>query len=410
MASITKHANGRRTIQFVGGDSRRRSIRLGRVTQKAAEGIKYRIEVLNACRISSQPIDNDTAKWVRSIDDFLAEKLANAGLIESRKKACLGDYLKQYIASRTDVKERTEKKYRSTEKRLIEFFGESKPIRDITLGDADEFRRKLLRDNLAENTIRKHISIAKTFFHAAVRHNLIDVNPFQDQKSNVQPNDERFHFVSVETSQKVIDACPDHEWRLLFALSRWGGLRCPSESLELKWSDINFAKGIMTVRSPKTEHHAGHDKRLVPIFPELRPYLEDSREMAAKDAEYVIARYRSTDTNLRQPFAAIIAKAGVTRWQKPFQNLRSTRQTELAEMFPSHVVCAWIGNSQRVAARHYLQVTDEHYQKALQKPVQSAPELHRIEVHGVRETPENHGIACHEVAVRGLEPPLPEGT
>src|SRR5262249_27309734 len=29
-----------------------------------------------------------------------------------------------------------------------------------------------------------------------------------------------------------------------------------------------------------------------------------------------------------------------------------------------HVVCAWIGNSQPVAAKHYLQVTDEHFQRA----------------------------------------------
>jgi len=50
--------------------------------------------------------------------------------------------------------------------------------------------------------------------------------------------------------------------------------------------------------------------------------------------------------------------------------------------FPAHVVCEWTGNSQRVAARHYLQVTDEHFRraasppdragKAVQKAVQSA--------------------------------------
>jgi hypothetical protein len=42
-------------------------------------------------------------------------------------------------------------------------------------------------------------------------------------------------------------------------------------------------------------------------------------------------------------------------------NPRSTRQTELGEEFPLHVVCAWIDNSQPVAAKHYLQVTDEHF-------------------------------------------------
>jgi len=37
MASITKQPNGRRTIQFVGPDRKRRSIRLGKVSQRYAE-------------------------------------------------------------------------------------------------------------------------------------------------------------------------------------------------------------------------------------------------------------------------------------------------------------------------------------------------------------------------------------
>lgn len=60
----------------------------------------------------------------------------------------------------------------------------------------------------------------------------------------------------------------------------------------------------------------------------------------------------------------------MTPWPKLFQNLRSTRETELAETFPLHVVCSWIGNTQSVVAKHYLQVTDEHFKKALQNPVQ----------------------------------------
>ena len=37
-----------------------------------------------------------------------------------------------------------------------------------------------------------------------------------------------------------------------------------------------------------------------------------------------------------------------------------------------HVVCAWIGNSQPVAAKHYLQVTEEHFASGAQNPAQYA--------------------------------------
>jgi hypothetical protein len=66
----------------------------------------------------------------------------------------------------------------------------------------------------------------------------------------------------------------------------------------------------------------------------------------------------------------IINRAGLKPWPKLFQNLRSTRETELAEVYPLHVVCAWIGNTPKVAKDNYLQVTDDHFAKAAQNPAQ----------------------------------------
>ena len=160
----------------------------------------------------------------------------------------------------------------------------------------------------------------------------------------------------------------------MFALCRYGGLRCPSEPLGLKWQDIDWARGRFTVHSPKTEHHAGGESRLVPLFPELLPCLREVFEQAEPGAEYVISkwRYRGAGTNLRTGLLRIMAKAGVKPWPKLFQNLRATRETELAEVWPMHVVCAWIGNSQAVAMEHYLQVTDDDYRRAAGKPAQKA--------------------------------------
>ncbi len=67
---------------------------------------------------------------------------------------------------------------------------------------------------------------------------------------------------------------------------------------------------------------------------------------------------------LRKQFLTILKRAGVSPWPKLFHNLRATRETELEDRFPSHVVCAWIGNSPQVAKKHYLQVTDAHFEKA----------------------------------------------
>ena len=163
-------------------------------------------------------------------------------------------------------------------------------------------------------------------------------------------------------------------------MSRFGGLRCPSEHLALTWGDVDFEGGRVVVRSPKTEHYDGKETRIIPLFPELRPYLQAAYDELLADfdpklqrlsEQPVITRSRKRDSNsnLRTHLNRIITKAGVKPWPKLFQNLRSKRQTELEERFPTHVVCALMGNSPRVAAKHYLQMTDEHFDRALTNPL-----------------------------------------
>ncbi len=104
---------------------------------------------------------------------------------------------------------------------------------------------------------------------------------------------------------------------------------------------------------------------MIPLFPELKPLLLEAFEQAEPGSQYVINRYRQRNSNLRTQLQRIIHRAGLQPWPKLFQNLRSTRETELAEQFPIHVVCKWIGNSQPVAIEHYLQLTDEHFERAV---------------------------------------------
>ena len=75
MASITRQPNGRRTIQFVGSDGRRRSVRLGKASQRVAEAVKIRIEHLNAASIHGHAIDDETARMVKKNDVVISTQL-----------------------------------------------------------------------------------------------------------------------------------------------------------------------------------------------------------------------------------------------------------------------------------------------------------------------------------------------
>lgn len=125
----------------------------------------------------------------------------------------------------------------------------------------------------------------------------------------------------------------------------------------------------------------------MPLFPELRPYLEAVRAELLADfdpkaqrlsEQPEITRYRDVNANLRTQLCKIIRRAGLKPWPKLFQDLRATRATELADEYPGHVAADWLGHSEKIADKHYRQTTEEHFNRAvgklMQKAVQSAAE------------------------------------
>jgi len=145
MASITREPNGRRTIQFVGGDGKRRSIRLGKVSQRLAENVKVRVEALVAARLSGGAIEGETARCLSERDTLLLNKLAAVGLIPKCAKTeaetmTLAGFIGQYIAARPGMKPNTLKNYRQTERALVAYFGPDRQLAEITPGDCDDWK------------------------------------------------------------------------------------------------------------------------------------------------------------------------------------------------------------------------------------------------------------------------------
>jgi hypothetical protein len=144
----------------------------------------------------------------------------------------------------------------------------------------------------------------------------------------------------------------------------------PSESHLLQWSDVDWERGRLHVRSPKTERYEGHDARLVPIEPRLMELLRDALEVAHGDelrsvpaAERIIAARHGGQVFRR--LRPLITSAGVKPWPRLFQTLRASCEKEWAERFPQYAVSKWIGHSITVSGKHYANaVPDELFDRA----------------------------------------------
>jgi integrase len=407
MASICDDPGGRRRILFI--DGTRKSIRLGKVSKREAEEVKNKVEASIAAKTMGVSIDGETARWFAGISDKLHRKLAAKGLVSSRqpaespKQSGVGDWIETYIAGRTDAKPRTVLNMRAARNYLVAFFGVDRLMQKITPADADRFAI-YLKGKYSEATAARGIKRARQFFHAACRALLLAENPFEGVKVGAMDNPDRLHFVTSESTEKILEACPDAEWRALVALCRYGGLRCPSEPLQLTWADIDWHAGRFLVRSPKMEHTKNKGRRMVPLFPELRVHLEALFDQAPTGSTHVITRTRNGSVNLRTHFERIIERAGLLPWPRLFQNLRASRQTELAARFPIHVVCQWIGNSAAIAEKHYLKVTESDFElatgksgaesgaQAAQNRAQQAAAFSRTDTQGAQELPRNQGF------------------
>ncbi len=367
MASLSTDKNGNHRITFREPNNRQlKTLYIGKMPKKNAKEIERRVELLVAAKGSNSAIDLETAEWLKDLGADIHAKLVAAELAFERSATAnptLGSLIDAFIAKRADAKERTRTNLKQATDKVLSFFGADTQIRDITPVQTDDWVATL-RKEYAPAYVSRLIKYGKQVFHAARRAGLIDRSPFDEIKAGTMANPERMHFVALEDTEKIIAACPTSEWRLIMALARYGGLRCPSELLALRWGDIDWDRGRFLVRSPKTAHHADGGRRWVPIFPELHPHLEAAFNEAPEGQVYVISRTRSHETNLRTAFERIVYKAGLLPWSKPFQNMRSSRETELMKDFPLHVVCNWIGNTALVAVKHYLQVTDADFEKA----------------------------------------------
>ena len=370
MASVaTEKRNGKayRRVWFYDKDNRRRSIRLGEMNLKAAESIARRVEDLNSCLIAGTSPGKDLSHWIAELGDDLREKLRGIGFekfVPEQVRGTLHEFLTEYVEGREDYGEGTRLVGRNTRNKLTEFFGVNRDLRDITPDQAAEWRQWLIDvKKLSQASVAKHVKGARHFFSVAKERNLCPSNPFIKVKVGSMVNDARKEYLPTEEVEKVIGVCPDAEWRLIIALSRFAGLRCPSETLRLKWANVDWERDRITVRSKKTARQ-GKPHRVIPIFEKLRPYLEEAFEAAEPGAEYIIGRYRGSQTNLRTQLHRYIEKAGMEPWERAFHQMRASCETDLEQHFGIHTAATWLGNSPKVAAEHYLSVHPDAFDAA----------------------------------------------
>ena len=289
------------------------------------------------------------------LPDDLHRKLAKVGILvpragdeEAAAVPTLETFIDAYIEKRkADTNPGTRVNYKQAKTYLVKFFGEMRPLNKITEGEAEDFKLDLLT-KLSENTAKRLCGRAKQFFAKAVKDRHISANPFRDMTCALVENRERDYFITRDEAAAVLDACPDAQWRLLFALSRYGGL-VPIRASWLAMGRCGLG-ALPHDRAKPQDGTQGQAKSRRPNLPRVAAAPGGSLSSSGRWSRVCHhplsgPKFKPSDAtgeDHRTGRAEGMAEA--------FQNLRATRATELVSAgWPKYKVCEWLGHTEAVA-------------------------------------------------------------
>ena len=373
-------------VQYKLANGKRPTFRLGSIRESAANKISDKIaNLVSSIRHGIKP-DGDTLAWLsKDADTKLVERLESVGLcgqcrdiVEARRRLedgaatvpTVSAFVAWYVNQRkADCETSTVRKIKSSLEQFDCYCRAEEDVKTIAGVDhALAFRYQLHRQqNRAEATVSKDVKILKTAFGYAVKSGWLQSNPITGLKNGSEVNPDGQYIVPVEDYLKLIAAAPSSTWRAIIALGRLGGLRMPSELVNLKWEHINWDNGTILVTSPKTKRY-GKAQRTIPLYIRLETELADHFELTGSTSEYVIDNpvLRRRNANLRTSFNRIREKAGVVAFDNPFRNLRLSAANDVCRMpgITMKTVTQWFGHDITTALKHYHRVTESDFENA----------------------------------------------
>jgi integrase len=259
---------------------------------------------------------------------------------------------------------------------LLPAMGESTPVEDITTGDVEALRERLLGGHLAHKTVQKVLVLLGGILARAKRKGWITVNPCDNAEKVSERHSDEFNVLDVEQVHAVARAATDGQLAALFTVAAFTGLR-QGEILALRWRHVDFANRILHVRrnlpagASVKDTPKSHRARSVPLSDQAVVALDglSRRENFTGGDDLVFGSVVSEHLNddvVRDAFydALEAAELGHLREKDEpivFHDLRHTFGTQCAAKgIDLRRIQAWMGHANIATTMRYLHYVPQH--------------------------------------------------
>ncbi|MGI8731842.1 MAG: tyrosine-type recombinase/integrase [Pyrinomonadaceae bacterium] len=327
------------------------------------------------------------------IRDILRELEERGGRSLDASRMTFGDlaayfeehYLKpaEYVDGRKIEGVRSLEPARSAVNSLKAYFGKRR-LQGITYGDIRSYRAARLKDPTRSDharhqhalkanskaqlfstrsiaTVNRELSKLRRMLNIAQREGWIRSNPFAQGESLISNADERKRerILTRDEERRLLEACADtrrlHLRPIIVAAIDTGMRR--GEILSLRWRDVDFEAGVITVRAFNTKTMR---ERQLAMTIRLTQELTGIYEQGPKDSTRLV--FGIVD-NVKRSFTAARAAAGLTDVR--FHDLRHTHATRLVGAhMPLSEVGRVLGHTQANTTYRYVNANVETAKRA----------------------------------------------
>lgn len=329
--------------------------------RRDAENARLAVQGFLDAERKGEPLDRRTQSYFDTAPPDLIKRFGVLGFDVARTQLTIADIWKEFRAyEETTVKPSSIIHRETVYKRFQSFFPPDVKFDDLTPIRVQEFRDELVK-LYAPTTVAKSIVDLRTFGAWAIKRGYATSNPFKEVPTGKTGNRNRDFQVPAEWAPRILEACPTQNWRTLFCLWRFAGLR-QQEPMLLTRDSVDLSERKLRVYATKTERYEKGGFRTVPIVPILANELEAQLRVLPKNENYLI--FENRRKSFERGFQYILMQAGLTKWEKTFQNMRSSCENDwIAEGIPSHVVASWLGHSVKTQEAYYLRVLPEYFDR-----------------------------------------------
>jgi integrase len=301
-------------ITHIDEDGRRRQImRAAKSRTEARRTIKRMYDEID--KVGASVVDADKRTFADVAKDYKSVRLQPARYVGERKVAgvrSLRPALDAYNA-------------------LVSYFGKRR-VKSIKHSDIERYKLHRLDTPTIHNkprsitSVNRELQLLRAVFRFAIREGVMLRSPFELGAPLISVADERKRerILSYAEETRLLASCINRRAHIrpLIITALDTGMR-RGELFALRWSDIDFASGIISIRATTTKTLSA---RTVGMTTRVREELQRLRDVAPDDPQRSVFGIKDT---VKTGFMAALREAGIESLR--FHDLRHTAITRMIE-------------------------------------------------------------------------------